>query len=88
MEHQNFIKSNGHNFKKFKKYKTRVFNKNEKKIIELSNINVVPYPNESNKKMFKIIMDEYYKTKSYKFKGKKELYVELKGDLFSILTES
>ena len=30
----------------------------------------------------------YYKTKTYKFNGKKELYIELKNNTFKILTES
>lgn len=83
-----FIKSNGQNFSKFKQYKKRVFNKKEKKVIELSNINIIPYPNEKNKKLFKIVMDELYKTNTHKFNGKKALYVELINNKFSILTES
>jgi murein L,D-transpeptidase YafK len=85
---ENFVKSNGQNFSNFKKFKKRVFNKKEKKIIKFSNINIIPYPNEKNKKMFKIVMDEIYKTKTHKFNGKKALYVELLNDRFSILTES
>lgn len=85
---KSFKKSNGMGFKKFKKYKQRIFNKNEKKIIKFKNINIIPYPNENNKKLFKVVMDEIYKTKSYKFEGKKELYVEIQNDSISILTES
>jgi murein L,D-transpeptidase YafK len=84
----NFVKGNGQNLHKFKQYKKRVFSKKEKKIIKLSNINIIPYPNTKNKKMFKIVMDELYKTNSHKFNGKKALYVELLNDRFSILTES
>jgi murein L,D-transpeptidase YafK len=40
-----FVKSNGQNLSKFKKYKRRVFNKKEKKTIKFSNINIIPYPN-------------------------------------------
>jgi hypothetical protein len=32
-------------------------------------------------------MDEDYQTRSYKFKGKKELFIELKKDKISILSE-
>ncbi len=85
---EEFIKSNGQNLEKFTKYKKRVFRKNEKKTIKFSNINIIPYPNETNKKLYKIIFDELYKTNSYSFNGKKELYVELKDGKLSILTES
>ena len=84
---KDFKRYDGMNLKKFKRYKKRVFAKNEKKKIEFKNINIVPYPNALNKKMFKVVMDENYKTRYYKFKGKKELYIELQGDKMSILAE-
>ncbi len=37
--------------------------------------------------MFKIVMDEDYKTKYYTFVGKKELYIELKDNKIEILAE-
>ena len=85
---ENFKKANGQNLKKFKKHKINIFKKRENKTIKFSNINIIPYPNDSNKKMFKIVMDEYYKTRNYKFEGKKKLYIELDNNKFSILTES
>jgi len=85
---ENFRRSNGQDFKKFSQFKKRIFKRKEKKIINFSNINIIPYPNDMNKKIFKVVMDEYYKTKNYKFNGKKELYVEILGDKFKILTES
>ena len=63
---QEFKKSNGQTLEDFAKYKTRVFNKDEQKTIEFYNINVIPYPNEANKKIFKVVMDEKYKTKTFK----------------------
>lgn len=84
----NFKRSNGQNLSKFIEHKKRVFNRKEKKMIKFSNINIIPYPNEENKKMFKVIMDENYKTNNYKFDGKKELYIEILNDGFKILTES
>ena len=83
-----FKKSNGQNFKLFTRYKKRIFKKNEQKTIDLYNINIIPYPNELNKKLYKVIMDESYKTKNYKFTGKKELYVEILKGKISILAES
>ncbi len=85
---KNFKRSNGQNLDKFTKHKKRVFKRKEKKTIKFSNINVIPYPNDENKKIFKVIMDEAYKTKNYKFNGKKELYVEVLNNKFKILTES
>ncbi len=82
-----FKKANGKNFAYFKEYKKRVFNRHEKKIIKFTNINIIPYPNVEDKKMFKIEMDEYYKTNSHKFNGKKTLYVEIINKKLSILTE-
>jgi len=83
-----FKKSNGQSLQKFSKYKERVFSKNEKKSIEFYNINIIPYPNDLNKKLYKVVMDEKYKTKTHKFNGKKELYVEVINGEISILTES
>jgi len=83
-----FKKANGQSLLQFADYKKRVFKKNERKTILFSNINVIPYPNELNKKLFKVIMDEKYKTKTYRFNGKKELYIELLDDKIFILTES
>ena len=85
---KDFKKSNGQSLKKFSRYKKRVFGKNEKKSIQFSNINIIPYPNDLNKKLFKVVMDEDYKTKTYKFNGKKELYLEVLNNKISILTES
>ncbi len=85
---KNFTLSNGMNFKKFKKRKTRIFKKTKDKDIKLTNINISPYANTKGKVLFKIVMDEDYKARYYKFKGTKELYIELKSNgKMSILTE-
>ena len=72
---------------KFAKHKKRLFKRKEKKIIKLSNINIIPYPNDLNKNMYQIIMHEDYKTRTYKFVGKKILYVELVNNKMKILFE-
>lgn len=83
-----FSLSNGMDFKKFKKRKTRIFKKARDKNIKLTNINISPYSNTQGKALFKIVMDEDYKARYYKFKGTKELYIELKSNgKMSILTE-
>ncbi len=82
-----FKRYNGMDFESFKEYKQRVFSKDEKKKIEFSNINIIPYPNSLNKKMYKVLMDEDYRTRSYSFVGKKELYLEVKDNKIQILSE-
>lgn len=82
-----FKRYDGMSIEKFKKYKKRIFSRNEKKKIEFSNINIIPYPNSLNKKMFKVLMDEDYKTKYYSFVGKKELFIELNNEQIKILAE-
>ncbi|XOB61519.1 L,D-transpeptidase family protein [Campylobacterota bacterium DY0563] len=82
-----FKRHDGMDIEKFRKYKERIFSKNEKKTILFTNINIVPYPNALNKSMFKVIMDEDYKTKYYTFVGKKELYIEVKDNQIKILAE-
>ena len=83
-----FTKSDGQGLDSFKKYKSRLFERKEEKQIQFSNINIIPYPNSKNKKLYKVVMDEYYKTNSYKFEGKKELYLKIDKDKIAILTES
>ena len=82
-----FKKSNGSGIKTFQKYKKRVFAKNEEKIIIFSKINIIPYPNDLNKNIFKITLYEKYHTKSYNFIGNKELYLELVNNKIKILFE-
>ena len=84
---KDFKKSNGVTFKSFKKYKTRIFSKNEEKDIIFSNINISLYPNSMNKRVFKVIMDEDYSSSSMTFNGKKELYLELNDNKVEILVE-
>lgn len=84
---ENFRRANGQDYKGFKRHKRYIFSRNEKKTIEFSNMNIIPYPNIENKKMFKIVMDQHYKTKSYFYEGVKELYIELKDNKITILSE-
>lgn len=84
---ESFKRHDGMSINQFKKYKKRIFAKKEKKKIEFKNINIVPYPNSLNKQMFKVLMDEDYRTKFYTFVGKKELYIELKDNKIEILAE-
>ncbi|ADG94058.1 ErfK/YbiS/YcfS/YnhG family protein [Arcobacter nitrofigilis DSM 7299] len=84
---KDFKRANGQNFDAFKKHKEYIFSRKEDKTIKFSNINIMPYPNSFNKKMFKIVMDEHYKTNSYQYDGIKELYIQLEEGKISILSE-
>ncbi|AZV47126.1 hypothetical protein C3L23_07520 [Nautilia sp. PV-1] len=86
---KNFRKSNGEDLKEFLDYKKRVFkNKKHQKVeIYFSDINIIPYQNIENKKIFRIDMYEKYLSNSYKFKGKKELYVQFMPDGLKIIAE-
>ncbi|WP_457748317.1 L,D-transpeptidase family protein [Sulfurimonas sp.] len=80
-----FKRYDGMDFKRFKKYKTRVFAKHESKTILFKNINIVTYPNIKN--MYRITFDEEYKSNSFSFKGRKILIVKLQDNKFTIITE-
>ncbi|MGM0518696.1 MAG: L,D-transpeptidase family protein [Campylobacterota bacterium] len=78
---------NGMNKDEFSLYKKRVFSKNEEKLIKFSNIQATVYPNSLNKRLFRVFMDEYYKSDNVKFVGTKELIVEYNNGTFKILFE-
>ncbi len=82
-----FKRNDGLSIKKFKKYKERVFSKNESKQILFTNINILPYPMAHKKDIFLISFSEQYNSRSYQFNGEKELYVHLDNQNFTILTE-
>ena len=81
-----FIRFDGMNFQKFKKYKTRVFAKNEIKTIIFTKINIIPYPNSKN--IYQITFKEFYKSNSFKFEGNKTLFIKISNnDNMKIFTE-
>ncbi len=82
-----FKKKNGIQIGYFRVYKTKIFNRKEKKIINLDNINIYPYPNSLGKNMFKVDMREEYKSPAIEFNGQKELYLEIVNNKVRILSE-
>ncbi len=81
-----FTRFDGMKIDQFKKYKTRVFKKNEKKIILFSDIHIIPYPN--TKDIYQITFKEYYKSKTFEFNGDKILMVRIdKNNNFKIFIE-
>jgi len=81
------LKSSIGNFEKFKKHKTYIFSRKQKKEILFYDIQITPYPNSQKKRIWRINMKERYFSNSYKFKGTKLLYILQKGDKFKIWRE-
>lgn len=86
---ESFKKSDGKDLKEFLDYKKRVFeNKKYQKVeIYFKDIDIVPYQNINNKKIFRINMFEKYISKNYKYAGPKELYVKFTNDGLKIIAE-
>lgn len=80
-----FIRDDGMNYQEFKNYKTRVFQKDEKKTIIFQNISIVPYPNNNN--VYQITFKEHYRSDTFKFSGNKSLVVKLEDNKMKIFTE-
>lgn len=86
---KNFKYYNGKNLKEFLDYKKRVFqNKKYQKVeIYFKNINIIPYQNIENEKIFRIDMYEDYISKNYKYHGPKELFIKKTADGYKIIIE-
>jgi len=80
-----FVRYDGMDYKRFLKYKTRIFRKSEKKEIIFNNLNIVPYPD--TKDIYKISFKELYKSNSFEFIGDKTLIVKFNNHKFEIITE-
>jgi len=81
-----FIRFDGMSFDRFKRYKTRIFKKIEKKTILFNNINIIPYPDSSN--IYQVTFQEFYKSDSFKFTGDKTLMIHIDDNsIMKIFTE-
>lgn len=81
-----FTRSDKMSINRFRKYKTRIFQKDEKKTIIFNNINIIPYPNTLD--VYQITFKELYQSKSFQFEGRKILMVKLnKNNKIKIFTE-
>lgn len=80
-----FKRYDGVKFSDFKRYKTRVFKKHEKKKIIFSDINVVPYPNQ--KEMYQVTFQEHYESDTFEFDGKKTLMIYFTNNHMQIFME-
>ncbi|WP_373070477.1 murein L,D-transpeptidase family protein [Sulfurimonas sp.] len=70
-----FTRFDGMQIDTFKKYKTRVFKKDEKKTIIFSDISVIAYP--ASQDVYQVTFKEYYKSRTFEFNGDKTLIVRL-----------
>jgi len=84
---ENFKRYDGVKKKNFSFIKKQIFSRKQKKEIIFKNINISPYSNAQGKKLYKIAFYEIYNSKRYKFRGNKELYIELNKESFKILSE-
>lgn len=82
-----FKRADKSDFAQFNDFKRRIFAKDEKKVINFTNIDISPYPNSLNKTMYKVLMDEEYLSPTVKFYGKKELFLEVVNNQVKILSE-
>jgi murein L,D-transpeptidase YafK len=82
---QDFKRWDGKNFDQFKRYKARIFSKNEPKSIIFNSINILPYPNHPD--MYQITFMEHYKSPSFTFDGNKELLIRIENGKIKIFSE-
>lgn len=90
--HKDFMRIDGSKLNAFKAQKKQVFAKQEQKDIILSNISVVPYPNDEKRVMFRVSFQQDYKAYkngkiSYSSNHYKILYVSYENGKMQILTE-
>ena len=86
---KNFKKLDGKGLKEFLEYKKRVFKirKHQKVEILFDDINIIPYQNINNEKIFRINMQQKYFAKNYKYIGPKELYIKFIDNEIKIIVE-
>lgn len=84
---ENFKRFDGMRKPQFVEYKKRIFGKNERKEIVFREFEVTPNPTTYADKVFKVKFYEEYSAPSYKFKGYKDLFVQVKNGKMTILAE-
>ena len=81
------LKSSIGNFESFKRHKTYIFSRKHKKEILFYDVQITPYPNTLDKKIWRVKMKERYFSNNYKFNGAKLLYILQVKDKFKIWRE-
>ncbi len=82
-----FKRLDGVGLEKFKQIKEKIFKSNRFIRLSIQNIEIIPYPNSLNKKIFKVKFLENYRSNIHKFYGMKEIFVHLLDKKFLILVE-
>jgi murein L,D-transpeptidase YafK len=80
-----FKRWDGKDFDQFKRYKARIFARQEPKTILFNKISILPYPNHPN--TYQITFVEHYKSPNYTFDGNKELLVRIQNGVIKIFSE-
>jgi len=83
-----FRKSNKYDFEDFKYMKESVFSYQKNKILKFKNIKIIPYPSTEGNDVYKVEFEEFFKSGSHQFRGKKIIYLRLIGNKISIFLES
>ncbi len=86
--HPEFKRSNGMSFTQFSIIKQNIFHNKVKRRINFYDINIIPYPNDENRTLFYVNLQEQYDAGRIHFNGKKELYLEYRDNKIYILTEN
>ena len=81
-----FQGNNNMNIEEFKKYKSRIFAKKEKKDIKFSDIRIIPYTADK-KTLYEITFKEEYKSSGATFSGIKKLIIQVDNNQSKILSE-
>ena len=84
-----FKKYDGMNLKDFLDYKKRILKSKRYQKVEIyfKDINIIPYQNIKQEKIFRIDMYEDYISPTYKYSGGKEVYVKFTPDGIKIIAE-
>jgi len=82
-----FVRSDGMNLSTFSIFKKRIFRVNQSKEILFKKMEIIPYFDGDNNKHFKITFFESYKSRTFQFKGNKKLFLKIKDNKISILSE-
>lgn len=82
-----FTRHDGLKFEAFSATKRQIFSRKEQKIIDLSNIEVVPYPNSIGETLFRVRFWQDYRASSHISARTKELYIRKDGGKFLIVLE-
>jgi murein L,D-transpeptidase YafK len=80
---------NGKGLNEFLTYKEKIFEirKNQNVNIYFKNINIIPYQNMQNDKIFRIDMEELYTANDYKYLGPKEIFIKKTVNGYKIILE-